>query len=69
MLRDIEVKRATGFPGVPTMWIAIAALPGLEKRDLSSLAYAGSGGAPLPVEVAKHPGQPHRAVAASAAGA
>jgi long-chain acyl-CoA synthetase len=53
VMRDIEVKRATGFPGVPTMWIAIAALPDLEKRDLSSLAYAGSGGAPLPVEVAK----------------
>src|SRR5581483_10324774 len=53
VMRDIEVKRATGFPGVPTMWIAIAALPDLEKRDLSSLAYIGSGGAPLPVEVAK----------------
>jgi long-chain acyl-CoA synthetase len=53
VLRDVEVKRATAFPGVPTMWIAIANTPGLEKRDLSSLRYAGSGGAPLPVEVAK----------------
>ena len=53
VMRDIEVKRATAFPGVPTMWIAIASLPDLGKRDLSSLAYAGSGGAPLPVEVAK----------------
>ena len=53
VMRDIEVKRATAFPGVPTMWIAIASLPDLDKRDLSSLAYAGSGGAPLPVEVAK----------------
>ena len=26
VMRDIEVKRATAFPGVPTMWIAIAAL-------------------------------------------
>jgi long-chain acyl-CoA synthetase len=52
-MRDIEVKRATSFPGVPTMWIAIANLPDLDKRDLSSLANAGSGGAPLPVEVAK----------------
>src|SRR5437764_2597975 len=51
--RDIEVKRATAFPGVPTMWIAIAALPDLDKRDLSSLVSCGSGGAPLPVEVAK----------------
>jgi long-chain acyl-CoA synthetase len=52
IMRDIEVKRATYFPGVPTMWIAIAALPDLEKRDFSSLLGAGSGGAPLPVEVA-----------------
>jgi long-chain acyl-CoA synthetase len=53
VMRDIEVKRATAFPGVPTMWIAIAGLPDLDKRDLSSLVICGSGGAPLPVEVAK----------------
>ncbi len=52
VLRDIETKRATVFPGVPTMWIAIANQPDLDKRDLSSLVMAGSGGAPLPVEVA-----------------
>ncbi len=52
VMRDIEVKRATAFPGVPTMWIAIAGLPDLDKRDLSSLVSCGSGGAPLPVEVA-----------------
>lgn len=52
VMRDIEVKRATYFPGVPTMWIAIAALPDLDKRDFSSLVAIGSGGAPLPVEVA-----------------
>src|SRR5229473_3866387 len=49
VLRDIEVKRATVFPGVPTMWIALANLPGVERRDFSSLRYCGSGGAPLPV--------------------
>jgi len=53
VMRDVEVKRATAFPGVPTMWIAIAALPDLDKRDFSSLVSVGSGGAPLPVEVAK----------------
>ncbi len=53
VLRDIEIKRATVFPGVPTMWIALANDPTLESRDLSSLVVAGSGGAPLPVEVAK----------------
>jgi long-chain acyl-CoA synthetase len=53
VMRDIEVKRATVFPGVPTMWIAIASLPDLESRDLSSLVSCGSGGAPLPIEVAR----------------
>jgi long-chain acyl-CoA synthetase len=53
VVRDIEVKRATAFLGVPTMWIAIASLPDLESRDLSSLVFCGSGGAPLPVEVAR----------------
>ena len=53
VMRDIEVKRATAFPGVPTMWIAIASVPDLDRRDLSSLVSCGSGGAPLPVEVAR----------------
>jgi len=52
-LNDIEVKRATAFPGVPTMWIALANTPDIDKRDFSSLRYAGSGGASLPVEVAE----------------
>ena len=34
------------------MWIGLAALPGLESRDLSSLRICTSGGAPLPLEVA-----------------
>ena len=51
-IRDIEERRATHFPGVPTMWIALSTSPGIETRDFSSLAYCGSGGAPLPVEVA-----------------
>src|SRR5260370_10343160 len=49
VMRDIEVKRATDFPGVPTMWIAIASLPDLDRRDLSSLVSCVSGGSPLPV--------------------
>jgi long-chain acyl-CoA synthetase len=52
-LRDIEEKKATIFPGVPTMWIAIVNTPGIEKRDFSSLRFAGSGGAGIPVEVAE----------------
>ena len=50
-LRDIEVNRASYFPGVPTMWIALANVPDLDRRDLSSLKLVGSGGAPLPVEI------------------
>ena len=50
-LHDIEVKRATAFPGVPTMWIALISRPDIGQRDLSSLRYCGSGGAPLPVEI------------------
>ncbi len=52
-LEDIEVRKATVFPGVPTMWVALANTPGIESRDLSSLRHIGSGGAPLAVEVAE----------------
>ena len=52
-LNDIEVKKATVFPGVPTMWIALANTPDIDKRDFSSLRYAASGGAALPVDVAE----------------
>lgn len=50
-VREIEEKRICSFGGVPTLWIALLQVPGIEKRDLSSLKYAASGGAPLPVEV------------------
>jgi long-chain acyl-CoA synthetase len=53
VLHDIEVNRVTSFPGVPTMWIAFVNHPGIERRDLSALRGCGSGGAPLPVEVAE----------------
>ena len=52
VLRDIEVERATSFPGVPTMWIALINHLGIESHDFSSLRLIGSGGAPLPIEVA-----------------
>jgi long-chain acyl-CoA synthetase len=51
VLDDIEHKRATLLNGVPTMWIALAAHPGIARRDLSSLRQITSGAAPLPVEV------------------
>ncbi len=53
VLHDIEVRRATAFPGVPTMWIALASVPDIERRDLSSLRSCASGGAALPVEVSE----------------
>ncbi len=51
-LDEIEAG-ANVLPGVPTMWIAICQTPGFEKRDLSALTLTASGGAPMPVEVAR----------------
>ncbi|MCQ4158830.1 AMP-binding protein [Roseomonas sp. GC11] len=48
---EIERHRITIFPGVPTMWIALLNLPGVEGRDLSSLRQCSSGGAPMPFDV------------------
>jgi long-chain acyl-CoA synthetase len=53
VIHDIEVNKATSFPGVPTMWIALVNYPGIEKRNLKSLRVIASGGAPLPVEIAE----------------
>ena len=50
-IRDIEEKRATSFPAVPTMLIAMLSEPGAETHDFSSLKIVGSGGAPMPHEV------------------
>ena len=50
-IKTIEAKRPTLFPVVPTIINAINHYPGIEKRDLGSLRYCISGGAPLPVEV------------------
>ena len=52
-IRDIQEKRATIFPGVPTMWIGLMAHPGVEACDFSSLRHCTSGGAALPVHVAE----------------
>ncbi|MFG1361112.1 long-chain-fatty-acid--CoA ligase [Xanthobacter pseudotagetidis] len=51
LLDDIERQKPTMFPGVPTIYAAINAHKGVEKRDLSSLTLCISGGAPLPREV------------------
>ena len=48
IVRDIDRKKATILPGVPTMFAAINDHPDLEKYDLTSLRRCVSGGAPLP---------------------
>jgi fatty-acyl-CoA synthase len=52
-LELLESMRATITGGVPTMLIAILGHPDSRTRDLSSLRCVGSGGAPVPVEVAR----------------
>jgi len=53
MLKAIVKRRPTVFPGVPTMFAMISDYDGAAKRDLSSLKYCLSGGAPLSPEI-KH---------------
>ena len=51
VVKDIVDKKITCMPGVPTMFVAIINMPGVEKMDLSSLRFCSSGGAPLPLAV------------------
>jgi len=51
VLQTIEKYKATGFPGVPTMFQALLDHPDLAKTDLSSLKVCISGGAPMPAPV------------------
>ncbi len=51
VLRVIQRDRATIFEGVPTMFIALLAHPGLGRYDVSSLRVAISGGASIPAVV------------------
>ncbi|WP_373086316.1 long-chain fatty acid--CoA ligase [Sneathiella sp.] len=51
VMKDLDKKKPTMFPGVPTMYMAIASHPDIAKYDLSSLKFCASGGAPLPVDV------------------
>jgi long-chain acyl-CoA synthetase len=53
VLHDLSTKKITCFPGVPTMFSALINHPGVDQLDLRSLKYCGSGGAPLPLEVAQ----------------
>ncbi|RZI71840.1 MAG: long-chain fatty acid--CoA ligase, partial [Variovorax sp.] len=53
VMKEFEAKKITMFAGVPTMYTAIANHPKANEIDMSSLKSCGSGGAPLPVEVAQ----------------
>ena len=49
----IERERVTAFVGVPVMTSQLCDQPGVEQRDMSSVKNLGSGGAPVPPELAE----------------
>jgi long-chain acyl-CoA synthetase len=53
VINDLVAKRITVFVGVPTMYTAFANHPKVKEGALRSLQFCGSGGAPLPLEVAQ----------------
>lgn len=53
VLRAVQTYKTTILCGVPTIYVAFTNHPLLGQFDLSSIMGCGSGGAPLPVEVAK----------------
>ena len=53
VLELLETERGAVFGGAPTMMIAMLGHPDFERRDLSSLRIAVSGGAPVPAELVR----------------
>jgi fatty-acyl-CoA synthase len=53
VLELFETERAAMFAGVPTMIIAMLGHPDFERRDLSSIRVAVSGGSPVPAELVR----------------
>ncbi len=53
VLKAVEKYKATIMAAVPTIFVAFNNHPLRDKFDLSSIMGCGSGGAPMPVEVAK----------------
>lgn len=51
ILKVIDRKKPTVFPGAPTMYVAIINHPDIRKYNLSSIDVCISGAAPLPQEV------------------
>ncbi len=50
-LKSVKRKPPTQFFGVPTLWIALNALPEADFPEFSAMRAFVSGGAPLPLEV------------------
>jgi long-chain acyl-CoA synthetase len=53
VLKAVQKYRATLVIAVPTIFVAFTNHPLLDKFDLSSIVVCSSGGAPMPVEVAR----------------
>src|SRR6516225_4711133 len=53
VLELLESERGAVFGGAPTMMIAMLGHPDFERRDLSSLRVAVSGGTPVPAELVR----------------
>ncbi|KEO82621.1 long-chain-fatty-acid--CoA ligase [Tumebacillus flagellatus] len=51
LLKTIQHHRPRFFPGVPTMYVAIANHPDAQQYDVDCIEICNSGSAPLPVEV------------------
>ncbi|MBW1873735.1 MAG: AMP-binding protein, partial [Deltaproteobacteria bacterium] len=53
VLKDVQKYKVTMFTGVPTIYVAFTNHKLIDQFDLRSIMACGSGGAPLPAEVAK----------------
>lgn len=51
VLETIKNLKPTGFPGVPTMYIALLNYPKLKEIDMTCFTTCSCGSAPLPVEI------------------
>ncbi len=51
VLDAIRQHHITLWPGVPTMYVALLQVPGLDRGSVSSIRICNSGSAPMPVEL------------------
>jgi long-chain acyl-CoA synthetase len=51
VMETIKATQPTYFPGVPTMYVAVANFPNAEEYGVGSIKFCNSGAAPLPLEV------------------